>query len=100
MVIPVKELLQLEKANASSLLSIYYTAKGMAESRMLTAVQLVGKRTAYHPMEMNDSRHGVQHTAVVIFNTFGKGLHHAACAGLSILAMTRPGAFTKSYALA
>jgi len=48
MVIPVKELLQLEKKNKGSL-SLYYASKELPEGRMLSTLELTAKSLAHGP---------------------------------------------------
>jgi len=47
MIIPVRELRALEKANANNSLSLYYAAKELPGGRMLTSVQLSEKSVVY-----------------------------------------------------
>ena len=47
MVIPVKELLQLQKANKSGALALYYTAEGRSEGEKLASIQSASKEVTY-----------------------------------------------------
>jgi hypothetical protein len=47
MVIPVKDLLQLERSNAGQSLSLFYNAQGTTEARKLTSVQISAKAATY-----------------------------------------------------
>lgn len=52
MTIPVKEILELQKKNANTTLSLYYfSSKYLPKGRMLTSVKLQDKNTAMHPIE-------------------------------------------------
>lgn len=55
MVIPVKELLQLEKNNAGKELSLFYTAEGKSEGQMLANFHLGQKSTASRKMQAPSS---------------------------------------------
>jgi len=48
MVIPVKELLKLDKPNSLGKLSLYYTAEGHQTGQLLTNVHINGRNTSYY----------------------------------------------------
>jgi len=51
MAIPVKELLQLQKANKSHALALYYTAEGRTDGQKLASIQQASKDATYLQQE-------------------------------------------------
>src|SRR4051794_1927132 len=67
MAIPVKELLQLQKANKSRALALYYTADGRTEGEKLASIQSASKDVTYLQQEEDPTSQMVWQVIKMIF---------------------------------
>jgi hypothetical protein len=69
MAIPVKELLQLQKANKSGELALYYSAEGRTDGEKLAAIKSASKDVTYINYQDESASHTAWHVINLLFKS-------------------------------